>query len=182
MFNFIHKVKQGTFKNWAIISALIGFLACAIFGKKLVLAYGFLDEVALNQIVDATINQYAYLFYCLSKQIIILILFALSWYKGWGLLMSRFFVVIKSMQLGVCLQVCLMRYGLIGVLLWILLYMPHTLFYAIFYGFIIWIVTKKIEKSWLLYLMIIASFVLSLYLESYSNVEILQSFLKKISF
>lgn len=176
------------FKMVCYVSFMIGFLVFLCLGKEFVKETTLLDTEALKAIRDNTIESGAFLQYISAKRMLLFVIEAVLWW--WGI--SKIYLygvwICYSMSAGACLFISLLRYPFSGLFLWIFLYIPHGICYALTLLCAILLAAGKIKgreekilylwnHRWLL-VSAISFYLLGIYCESYIHIKLLQHFLK----
>lgn len=178
-------------RRWKLIYAiafLAGFLLFAVFGKTFVAESTLLDVDSLRGVKDAVVDKPAFLQYIFWRRMLWVAAGICIWWWNYGTLYIYGLLGCCGFVMGACLQTCIMRYSMKGVVLWIFLYFPQVIFYAgaFFCGMMLCTgVGKskpdKIKFLWqniLLLILLACLYAIGIYGEGKLNVEILQSYLQ----
>lgn len=175
-------------KNLVLLLFAAGFFCFFIFGRTVLDDISLLDSVSLKRIRDAGIDKGSFFQYVCISQFFLLLTFCFCWWHQKGSICVYSFLAMGAFSLGTSLAVSLMRYHFKGIVLWVVLYFPHTISYylALYCAMALSYHRCKgrAEKihclmqnmKWILGM--IASLLLAIYLESYVSSTILQKYLE----
>lgn len=184
----LHKGIYGkAFKMTCLGCFLAGFLLFFILGKDFAKSNTLLNVDALCKVKDSIIDKkefYTYIFY---RRSVLLMLGLLFWWWRLGKYYAYMILGVCAFSMGGCMYICLLRYYLKGLFLWIFLYFPHAFCYT---GVLICAILlsrtslhtkeEKIRflcRNLLLVLGLLLLYVLGIYAEAYVNTALLQDFL-----
>jgi len=129
--NPVVNIRMRKIRNLALLLFAAGFFCFFIFGGQFVDDISLLDSTSLKRIRDMQMVKEDYFRYlCLSHVCLLLFCGVLWWYR-YGKVAIYALLGLGAGSLGLCLAVSLMRYRIKGVVLWVILYFPHTFFYFI---------------------------------------------------
>lgn len=187
---------QGLKKNPIFRSCKVLYLSCFFAGFMvfLILGKGFLDNLmllnvnSLREIKDCSIDKAAFFQYICWRRMLVLAAGFLFWWWGFGKWFAYGVLGCAGFSMGACMYTCLLRYHFKGIFLWIFLYFPHVLFYAVVLicGMILStgvfrIKAEKLKFLWqngLWELLLLILLALGIYSEGYINVALLQNYLQ----
>lgn len=168
----------------------IGFFIFFFLDKNILINSRILNIDSLRRVKDAVIIKEDYFAYILQRRGAILTLLLLIWWWGYGKMACFIGLGGLGFTMGACLQTCLLRYKIKGFLLWLVLYLPHMLFYfaAIAVGLVLFkdsygaFGTKEKARLILdhigLWLVLLLFYGFGIYCESFLSVSLLQNFLR----
>lgn len=186
--NLVADMRIRRIKNLVLLLFAAGFFCFLLFGGDYLEDWTLLDGTALRQIRDSRIEKQDFFWYLCRAYMLPGVIWCLMWWCGLGKKTTFFFLGAGALTMGGCLAVCLMRYYVKGLFLWIVLYFPQAFFYmgALLCGLVLSREgqNSKAEKTAFLFQHIlwvaggILSLVIGIYGESYWSSALLQSYLK----
>ena len=188
MINPVAQIRIRRIKNLLLMFFATGFFCFLLFGIRYIDDVNLFNRASLIQVRDSVMNQESLLKYILIRHIILLVAFSVLWWLQWGRKSLYLWLGISGMKLGIAFSIALVRYRLKGVLLWALLYLPHSIFYfgACICGFKLCqsVMKKRDEKlsfllrnlGWILGVLLV--WALGIYMECYVSSGMIQSYLQ----
>lgn len=175
-------------RNLALLLFAAGFFCFFIFGGTFIEDLTLLDSASLKQIRDVELDKGAFFRYLCLSHMVLFILCGFLWWYQWGKACMYVLIGLGAMKLGLCLAVVLMRYRLKGIVLWVVLYFPHVIFYfaGLLCGMVFCqhIAKSRAEKVQVLFqnilwlLCALGVWLLGVYFECYISSGILQTYLQ----
>lgn len=175
-------------KNLVLLLFAAGFFCFLIFGARFMDDISLLNSASLRRIRDTQIDKGAFFRYLCLSHMLLLLFCVVCWWFQWGKKCIYTLVSLGSIILGVSLAVSIIRYHIKGIVLWFILYFPHTLFYfaALACGIAL---SRDVGRSrtekihfllqnfiWLLGALMM--WLIGLYMECYMSTSILQNYLQ----
>lgn len=174
-------------KKLIVLCFAAGFFCFMLLGESRLEQWSLLNQNALRLIRDSHIEKRAYFWYLCVPWLLIFLAAAMAWWWNKGRIFVLALVGTGSVSMGVCMAVCLLRYHLKGLFLWLLLYFPQILFYgaASGCGLMLCRSTVKTKPEKLLFLWqnllwaigALLCCLAGIYCESYLNSSLLQAYL-----
>lgn len=175
-------------RNLTLLLFAAGFFCFFIFGGRHIENISLFNSTSLKQIRDAQIDKGAFFRYLCLSHMLLFVLYGFLWWYQWGKACMYALMSLGAVTLGTSLAVSLMRYHLKGIVLWVILYFPHTFFY--FAGIVCGMAfSRNIGKNraekinfllqniiWILGAVI--GWLLGVYCESYIGSSLLQKYLQ----
>lgn len=188
MKNPVTQIRIRKMKNLVLLFFVAGFFCFLILGARFVDDLSLLDSASLMRIRDVGVDKNDFFGYLCVSHLILFILFGFFWWYQWGKVCVYVWIAFGALKLGICLSIALIRYHLKGIVLWLILYLPHTFFYflALFWGVMLCqnVNQKYTEKlrfllqNIVLVMGVLISWALGIYLECYVSSDILKNYLQ----
>ncbi len=181
-------IRTQKIKKLLLLLFAAGFFFFFLFGKGVVENITLLDGTSLRNIRDMQMDKGAFFRYLCLSHVILIVFCGFFWWYQWGKACMYTLMGFGATTLGVCFAISIVRYHLKGILLWVVLYFPHTIFYflALLCGVAL---SQNIGKNchektnallqnfvWLLGGL--CAWLLGMYCESYVSSAILQNYLQ----
>ena len=146
------------------------------------------NSSSLIQVRDSVLHKELLLKYVLIRHLILLAIACALWWLQWGRKSLYLWLSLSGMKLGIAFAIAVVRYRVKGLLLWVILYMPHSIFYflACMCGFKLCssVMKTKEEKRYFLLrnigwiLGVLLAWALGIYMECYVSSCMLRFYLQ----
>ena len=183
--------KQGEYQRikriltWGFLAGVVLFF---VYGGEIAADTNLLNQDALKEIRDCSMEKKEFFEYVLTKRILIFGVGGLIWWCGFGKVYLYTVLTICSFTMGAFVWGSLYRYPFTGIFLWFFLFFPHMIFYlaAIICGIMLKSSINRSSEEKLQYLwkniwkviLLVLLYIMGIYCESYLNVSQLQKFLE----
>ncbi len=183
----VAKIRMQKIKNLLLWLFAAGFFFFFLFGRGVMDELTLLDSSSLKHIRDTQIDKGAFFRYLFLSHIVLFLFCGFLWWYQWGKTCMYALMSFGAFSLGISFALSVMRYHLKGIILWVILYFPHTAFY--FAGLLCGVAlsqnigksrTEKINallQNMLWLIGAVAAWLLGMYCECYIGTTILQKYL-----